>query len=86
MRGKAYRDRCQIQRHVYGNSTQMGYIGILMPQNLKKKNTGPQSTQWTPSPVQKQGNGVLRIPASIFNLLTRETSEASLWTGGINMI
>lgn len=37
MRGKAYRDRCQIQRHVYGNSTQMGYIGILMPQNLKKK-------------------------------------------------
>ena len=42
-RGKAYRERGQIQRHVYGNSTQIGYIGILMPQNFK--NPGPQPTQ-----------------------------------------
>ena len=33
-RGKAYRDRGQIERHVYGNSSQTGYIGILMPQKF----------------------------------------------------
>lgn len=47
-RGKVYRDRCQIQRHVYGNFTQIGYIGILVPQNLKKPRTSVHAVNSIP--------------------------------------